>query len=161
MPEPSLLFALLLLLTTAACGFMNGLVVFVDIVHYPSFHYADKKRGQEFHRFHTKYTGYVVGVPMLLEMASGVLLPFAAIWAELPFIIQVGSWISFILLTGVWAETGFRVIPKHNALQRNGLHNEEQIRALVRSNRYRTLMWGIRFLLLLFILCFLLFSAMD
>lgn len=157
MPEPSLLFALLLLVTTAACGFMTGLVVFVDIVHYPSFHYADKERGHEFHRFHTKYTGYVVGAPMLLEMAAGALLPFAATWAELPLLVQAVSWVSFALLIGIWAETGFRVIPKHNALQQNGLHDKNRIQELVRSNRYRTLMWGVRFLLLLFILCFLLF----
>lgn len=136
---------------------MTGLVVFVEIVHYPSFHYVDKTQGQDFHRFHTRSTGYVVGGPMLLEMAGGALLPFIGMAAGVPQPLQTGAWISFALLVAVWAETGFRVIPRHNILQRNGFFNEETIAALVRSNRRRTLYWGLRFLVLLFMLCFLLF----
>ena len=157
MPDPTFMFNLLLLLTTAGCGFMAGLVVFVDVVHYPAFHFIEPARGEAFHRFHTRSTGFVVGLPMLLEMAAGVLLPFAGLLADVCVLLQAGSWLTFILLVGVWAETGLRVVPKHNILQTKGLFNKTNIRALVTSNRVRTLMWSMRFLVLLFMLGFLLF----
>ena len=157
MPDPTFVFNLLLLLTTAGCGFMTGLVVFVDFVHYPAFHFVEPARGQAFHRFHTRSTGFVVGAPMLLEMAAGALLPFAAMLAGVDILLQAGAWLTFILLVGVWAETGLRVVPKHNILQNKGLFNKINISALVASNRIRTLIWSIRFLVLLFMLGFLLF----
>lgn len=136
---------------------MTGLVVFVDVVHYPGFRFVDFARGQQFHSFHTRFTGWVVGAPMLLEIASGGLLPFLGIMAGVPALMQTGAWLSLLLLLGVWAETGLRVVPRHHILQQKGAFNEQNIQALVRSNRRRTLLWGARFFVLLFMLGFLLF----
>lgn len=157
MPDADTLFIILLILTTAGCGFMAGLVVFVDVVHYPAFHFIDKNRGKEFHSFHSRYTGLVVGGPMLLEAVTGALMPFIAMAAGSSALLQLGAWLTFALLVAIWAETGLRVIPKHRNIGINGLHNPAHVVSLVRANRLRTIMWCIRYFILLLMIIFLLF----
>ncbi|MCH8557015.1 MAG: hypothetical protein LAT84_04300 [Balneolia bacterium] len=146
------LFTISLLVSVAACGYMTGLVVFVHLVHYPGFYYVDKSRGQAFHNFHTTNTGYAVGLPMIAELAAAVgLLIFAPdstmlVWAAIA---------AFLLLL-VWLETGLRVIPVHNRLAGGEMKNDDTILKLVQSNRNRTFIWSLRFLILLFMIKLLL-----
>lgn len=139
-------FTLSLLVSVATSGYMTGLVVFVQLVHYPAFHYIDKSRAQAFHNFHTTNTGYAVGLPMVAELVAAVcLIVFAP---DLTMVIY--SVVAAFLLLLIWLETGLRVIPVHNRLARGGMENDDTISKLIQSNRNRTFLWGLRFLLLLF-----------
>ena len=142
--------ALFLLLNAASTLFMTGLIWFVQIVHYPLFGYVGLESYAAYANQHTRRTTWVVGLPMLLELATSVWLvvapppniPLAALWGGL-------------MLTGVlWLSTLLLQIPRHNALG-NGFDAAVH-RALVSTNWIRTIAWSLRTVLVLWMLATLL-----
>lgn len=147
------IFTLALLVSVASCGYMTGLVVFVQLVHYPTFLFVDKSKGAAFHNFHTQFTGFAVGLPMVAELIAAFIM---IIYAPDTLYLAL-SILSAVLLLIVWLETGLRVIPVHNKLQQNALKDDELINKLIKSNRIRTYSWTARFLLLLLIIKLLIY----
>ena len=114
--------------------FMTGLIWFVQVVHYPLFDRVGKSGFAEYERQHTRRTGWVVGGPMLLDMALALLLAWSP--GGLP------AWCGLGLLGVVWLSTALGQVPAHLRLEQGfdaGAH-----RRLVRGNWIRTIGWSLR-----------------
>ena len=144
---------MLLLLTHAAATWaMAGLIWFVQVVHYPLFAAvgdgvrdgAGAGDGDGFRAYsaaHTRRTGWVVGPPMLTELACAIWLvcdPPAGVpgWA---------AWCGLGLLAAVWASTAVLQVPAHRTL--GGGFDAATVRRLVGTNWVRTAGWTARGLL--------------
>lgn len=121
----------LLLLNLAATLFMTGLAWFVQIVHYPSFRFYKTEGFAE----HQSRTGYVVAVPMLVELGTSLYLVWLAPRSAL-------LWCGAVLVILVWLSTGFIQIPKHEVLLSG--YDAAAHDHLVRWNWPRTLAWTVR-----------------
>jgi len=124
------------------CGFLVGLIWFVQIVHYPIFAKVGKQEFAAYHAQHVKDTGKVVALPMLLELGLALLLLLLAqdkvpVWQNIS---------SFVLVAIVWAQTFFFFVPLHAKLGNTA--DAEIIQKLVTANGWRTFFWSLRFILL-------------
>lgn len=155
MPSPptSSLPTLLFLTQIASTLFMNGLIWFVQIVHYPLFsHVGPRDVLQRYGFFHANRTGYVVFPPMLLELASSL----AALYPPLrtPLLSDVAATSLAALVLFIWLSTGLIQVPLHNALQKPlpeaGV--QKTIHRLVTSNWLRTAAWTLRAVILVYVL---------
>ncbi len=114
--------------------FMVGVIWFVQIVHYPLFHRVGEAGFAEYERQHTRRTGYVLAVPMLVEFATAVALAW-----------RLGgglAWSGLGLLTVIWLNTWLWQVPAHRRLEQGfdaGTH-----RCLVGTNWVRTMAWSAR-----------------
>ncbi|MBM4195260.1 MAG: hypothetical protein FJ202_12930 [Gemmatimonadetes bacterium] len=66
----------LLLLHAAMTLFMVGVIWFVQVVHYPLFSRVGEAAFPEYGRHHVRRTGWVVGLPMLVELGAAI----AIVW---------------------------------------------------------------------------------
>ena len=117
--------------------FMTGLCWFVQIVHYPLFHYIGKT---EFTRYERKnmITGWITIPMMFLEMITAIVL---LIWDfNLIYIINL----SLILMTGI--STIIYQVPLH--LQLGKKASKYSINKLIKTNWIRTFSWTCRSILL-------------
>lgn len=114
--------------------FMTGLIWFVQVVHYPLFERVGKAEFAGYERRNTRRTGWVVGGPMLLELALALLL----VWSP-------GGWMAWCglgLLGIVWLSTAVCQMPAHFRLEQG--FDAEAHRRLVRGNWIRTIGWSLR-----------------
>jgi hypothetical protein len=135
---------MILTLHFASCAFMTGVIWIVQRVHYPAFHFV---RGNDFIRFsrlHQAAIFPVVGIPMLIELATGVLLCKNA--GSLP---QTFVFFNLFLIVLLWASTFFFSMPLHRALTEKG-YNQKSVDRLVLTNVVRTSIWSLRLLLLVY-----------
>lgn len=137
---------LLLLVHAAATLVMVGVIWFVQVVHYPLFGRVDPSGFPAYSGAHSRLTGYVVGPPMFLEMATAVLLlVFRPVEAP-----AYAAWTGFILLVLVWLSTALLQVPRHRVL---GLGFDSTAwNGLVLTNWARTAGWSLRGLLVLWML---------
>lgn len=133
----------LLLSQLAATWFMVGLIWLVQHVSYPLLARVGAAEAVAYEQAHVRRIGWVVGPPMLLELASTVLL---LAW-EVPWATQSEAWLGAGLLAGVWLSTALLQVPAHGALE--GGFDVAVHRRLVRSNWIRTVLWSARGLLVL------------
>jgi hypothetical protein len=135
--------ALILLLTNAAMAwFMTGLIWFVQVVHYPQFKCVGSGAFSIYHAGHTRLTTWVVGPPMLIELASAVgLVVYGGRVIAAPI-----SWIGLILLAIVWISTAFLQVPRHDVLAKGW--NDRAASLLCSTNWIRTIAWSARALLM-------------
>jgi hypothetical protein len=124
---------LLLAIHAAATWFMVGLVVFVQVVHYPLYDGVPEERFGAYHDRHLRRTLWVVGPPMLIEAGAAVALIGSPDLGALPL---VGA----LLLAAVWGSTVLLQIPAHRALERGW--DARAHRRLVGGNVVRTLAWA-------------------
>ena len=78
---------------------MVGVIWVIQLVHYPSFHFINKKDYEQFQDFHMKRITYIVMPTMLIELLTGVYLILSGLGAEITFII------SMVLLGLIWLQT--------------------------------------------------------
>ena len=128
----------LLLVNAAATWTMCGVIAFVQRVHYPLFARYARDDYPATQRAHESRTSLVVGPPMLVELLTGVALPFA-LPANVP---AWQPWLGVALIAAVWASTAFWQIPAHRTLG-DGFDAAAHAR-LVSSNRWRTVAWFAR-----------------
>ncbi|MCO4774240.1 MAG: hypothetical protein KDA24_29705 [Deltaproteobacteria bacterium] len=127
-----------LLLHVAATLFMTGLIWFVQVVHYPLAARVGEAAFPAYQAAHMRMTGWVVGPPMLLELAMTGLLVVARpegipAWAP---------WLGAALLAVVWASTAFLQVPAHEALLAGS--DPRLVDRLVQGNWVRTAAWTAR-----------------
>ncbi len=131
MPSP---LGLVPVLHAASAWYMAGVIWFVQLVHYPSFGWMPPAAVPAYQQRNTRFTGVVVGPPMLIELgAAGWLLvadprPLTALGAA--------------LLALIWISTALLQVPAHGRLARRfepAVH-----RRLVRTNWIRTVGWTVR-----------------
>jgi hypothetical protein len=119
-------------------AFMAGLIVFVQVVHYPLMGTVGEDAFVSYERGHTVRTGWVVAPVMLVELASATwLLMFPPLST-----LQPVAWTGALLLLVIWASTVLIQAPIHGRLTRAfdpSLH-----RRLVATNWIRTGAWMAR-----------------
>ena len=121
----------------ASCA-MAGLIWFVQVVHYPAYRYVG---AGEFHRYqshHQRATAWVVGPPMLMELAAALVL---VIWPVAGMDVR-WAWAGLALLGLLWASTALWQVPLHTKLLTSG--SAADVDRLVRSNWWRTAGWTLR-----------------
>ncbi len=128
----------LLLANAASTLFMVGLIWFVQVVHYPLAGAVGADAFVAYQRAHMARTSWVVGLPMLVELLTTILLiwtPPAGVSAWMP-------WVGGALLAAVWMSTAVFQVPTHEILL-GGLE-AEKVRFLVQTNWIRTVGWSLR-----------------
>ena len=121
---------------------MVGVIWLVQVVHYPSFNFIDKKFYSDFQNFHIKRISFIVIPVMLLELVSGLILIYLDNRHSTP------SLISFGILILIWIITGLFFAKAHQDLTAG--YDREIVKKIIKLNWIRTLLWSIRLILLLF-----------
>ncbi|MCB0418698.1 MAG: hypothetical protein H6617_06315 [Bdellovibrionaceae bacterium] len=129
---------------------MTGVIWLIQVVHYPSFNWVDRARSVDFSAFHVNGITKVVAPAMLGELGTAVFFIFAPP-LELP---QGFAWLNFLSIALIWISTFLFSVPKHDRLKKG--HDGPTVRALVRTNWPRTILWTLRCLGLV-----LLFGGMN
>lgn len=129
----------LLLLNFALATYLTGVIWVVQLVTYPALALVGKPEFARYHAAHTQGMGWVVGAPMVLELALAAWLDWAAYptWGAGTALGQLA------LVLVVWAATFFIAVPFHNRLAAGG-HDYVALDGLVRTNWLRTLAWTAR-----------------
>jgi hypothetical protein len=135
--------SVLLASNLAATLYMVGLIWFVQLVHYPLLAEVGEDQFVSFEQAHMARTWPVVGPPMLVELATTLLLTVAAPSA----VPTAASWLGVALLTVVWLSTGLLQVPSHRRLG-DGFDARVH-RRLVTTNWIRTAAWTARGLLVM------------
>ncbi|AMR27980.1 hypothetical protein A0257_13370 [Hymenobacter psoromatis] len=129
----------LLFLNFTLATYLTGVIWVVQLVTYPALALVGKPEFGRYHAAHTQGMGWVVGAPMVLELAQASWLAWAAYptWGAGPALGQLA------LVLAVWAATFFIAVPFHNRLAASG-YDYVAIDGLTRTNWLRTLAWTAR-----------------
>ncbi len=115
--------------------FMAGLIVFVQIVHYPLMAAVGEESFVAYERAHTVRTGWVVMPPMVVELTTALWLAVAPPVPEL----RGAAFAGLALVAVVWISTAVLQAPAHGRLVAGfdgAVH-----RRLVVTNWIRTVAW--------------------
>jgi hypothetical protein len=124
----------LLLVHAATTLIMVGIIWFVQIVHYPLFSRVGEAAFSEYERHHARRTGWVVAMPMFLELGTAI----ATVWV----IGGALAWCGLSLLAIAWVSTGLWQVPAHRRLE--GGFDAATHRRLLKTNWVRTVAWSAR-----------------
>ena len=123
---------------TIATAVMVGVIWFVQIVHYPLLAQFGETQSVAVAQQHQQRTGYVVGLPMLIEGLSTLWL-----LARTPDGVAVLlPWVNAVLLAVALGSTLFLSVPLHAKMAVS--HTDETGRRLVLTNWPRTIAWTAR-----------------
>lgn len=117
---------------------MAGLVWFVQVVHYPLLLRVPEAQRAIYARAHADRTTLVVGLLMPFEAVTAVWL-LAAPPARVPTVLPI---VGVALLAAIWVSTALVQVHQHRALAARP--TDDLVRALVRWNWPRTLLWSAR-----------------
>lgn len=123
------------------CYFLTGLIWTIQLVHYPSFCFAQEKTFTAFMNFHQMRISIIVIPVMLIELGLATLLVYLKS--------NTWCWVNLSLLLVTWLATFVLSVPRHAKLERE--FSPEIIHSLVTTNWPRTLLWSLRSLLLLLV----------
>ena len=115
--------------------FMAGLIVFVQVVHYPLMAKVGASSWVAYETEHTVRTGWVVIPPMCAELFSACWIFTYASTERTQRIALLG----LVLLAVIWLSTAILQAPAHKELSRG--YDDKVHRRLVRSNWIRTFAW--------------------
>lgn len=128
----------LVLIHAAITLILVGLILTIQVVHYPLFNLVGESAQVAYQVAHQNAITLLVGPLMLTELGSGFLL-LGARPAGVP------AWMAVVgvaLIGVVWFATLFLSVPQHSVLASG--FNETAYRALVDTNWVRTIAWGLR-----------------
>ena len=114
---------------------MVGLILFVQIVHYPLMARVDARSFEAYEAGHTLRTGLLVVPLMTAEMAS-------ALWLASGFGAagnRTLAWAGLGFLAVIWASTALLQAPAHGRLAKG--FDAAVHRRLVQTNWIRTIFW--------------------
>lgn len=121
---------------------MTGIIWFVQIVHYPLLSTVGASEFCNYTRRHQVLITWIVGPPMLVEVAAaGALLLIAPLLLLSPLYTA-----ALVMLFVIWISTAVLQVPLHGKLSKS--RDERNIRRLVFTNWIRTIAWTIRAVLL-------------
>lgn len=129
---------IILLVQLVVCCYLSGLVLLVQMSHYPSFHFVAEEEWKSFHSHHSKSISFIVIPLMLLELG----LSLTSIW----FMSNIYTWIAFVFVVIIWLNTFLQAVPIHGRL--SSKKESSLIKKLVQVNIIRTIFWVMRSLLL-------------
>lgn len=134
---------LFFLVNSASSLFLCGLIWLVQLVHYPSFHFVDKSRFEDFHLFHSQRISIIVIPVMIIELiTSGIL------WWHYPSLSLYS--VGFYLVILIWISTAIFSVPNHNKLLDG--KSTDIIDSLVNTNWVRTILWTLKAVLAVYLL---------
>lgn len=117
---------------------MTGLIWFVQLVHYPLFHYAARSDFHEFARQHQRRTTWIVLPLMTLELTTAIAIAVTTSGAD----VAERAYFGLACLILIWLSTAFLQVPLHDRLARG--FDAATARALTRGNWLRTGLWTTR-----------------
>ena len=120
-------------LNLASTWYMVGLIWLIQLVHYPLFNYVGLEEFIVFHENHKILITPVVGIVMIVELVTSVIILFQPHCG-------IRNWLSIvgiILLGIIWSSTIFFQIPIHNTLSTK--FNENALIMLINTNWIRTI----------------------
>ena len=121
----------------ACCFFMTGLIWVIQLVHYPSFRFAEKNQFLEFSAFHQRRISWIVAPVMTAELTFN-LYNLGWRFESEPYL----ALISTVCLVLIWVVTFFVSVPCHSQL--NHGYDEDAVTRLIRTNWLRTALWSVR-----------------
>ncbi len=127
----------------AATLAMTGLIWFVQVVHYPLLEKVGTADFPAYHADHTRLTGRVVFVPMVVELLSSAWL----VWDRPRGLTLTLAILGLLAALVTWAVTAVHSVPAHNHLSRGFDPAWQQ--SLVAVNWLRTSAWTIHAFILL------------
>lgn len=136
----------LLLTHAAATLIMFGVILIVQVVHYPLFSQVGAAHYTTYQAQHMTRITWIVFPAMVAELVTAGLLVG---WRP-PAIPAWQAWVGLGLVGVIWASTAFVQVPIHSALT-DGFDAEAH-RRLVATNWIRTVAWGLRAGLVLYML---------
>lgn len=129
---------LMLTVHAASTWAMAGVILIVQIVHYPLFANVGSASFPAYESLHAQKITWVVAPLMLLELATAIALVVQRPLGASAFLI----WIGLVLLAAIWLSTAFVQVPLHSALA-DGFDSAVH-RKLVVTNWVRTVAWVAR-----------------
>jgi hypothetical protein len=129
---------LIVWLQLAASLVMVGVIWYVQLVHYPLMARAERQGFSDFHRQHSRRTGWVVIGPMVVEAITSTLLVVPGV-ATVP---RPAAAAGLALVVLLWLSTFAVQVPLHHRLSR-GFDAAAHGR-LVATNWVRTVLWSAR-----------------
>lgn len=140
-------FGLMLVLVHAAATLaMFGVILVVQIVHYPLFRYVEPASYEAFQAEHMRRITWIVAPLMTVELGTAILVA----WRLPPGVSAWQAWAGLGLVLFIWGTTGLVQVPLHRRLT-DGFERAAH-RRLVRTNLLRTGAWALRALLVLWML---------
>lgn len=137
----------LLLLTHAAATLaMLGVILVVQVVHYPLFGHVGTASYVTYQAEHMSRITWIVLPLMTLELVTAGVL----VWWQPLGLPAWAVWTGLGLIVVIWASTAFVQVPLHDTLTRG--FDPEAHRQLVASNWIRTGAWLVRSGLVLWML---------
>lgn len=130
------------LLNLLATWYMVGLIWMVQIVHYNLMNRVGQEQFVRYEADHGRLITPIVGVPMLIEIASAA----ALLLYSPPGLPRWAAWAGMAMVLLIWASTAFIQIPYHAQLSKG--FNDAAYRGLVHTNWIRTVLWTARGMLL-------------
>ncbi len=128
----------LLLVNAAATWLMLGVILVVQVVHYPLFARVGRDGFAAYEQAHGRRITWVVLPPMAVELVTAV----ALVWRPVAELSAAQAWAGLGLVGVIWASTAFLQVPAHSRLSQG--FSEAAYRRLVRSNWIRTVAWALR-----------------
>jgi hypothetical protein len=119
-----------------ATSMMVSIIWIIQILHYPTFLFVDKKYYTEFQNFHMKNISYLIIPIMLLELLTGLFILLNIKMINFYFLASFG------LLTLIWVITALFFSKFHSELSKK--YNRDTILKLIRLNWIRTFFWTVR-----------------
>jgi hypothetical protein len=136
----------LLLVHAAATLAMLGVILVVQLVHYPLFRHVGRASYDTYQAEHMRRITWIVGPLMTIELGTAVGL----VWAPPPAVPPWMVWAGLGLVLFIWITTGLVQVPLHSRLT-DGFDAATH-RRLVRTNWLRTGAWALRAGLVLWML---------
>jgi len=136
-----------LLLTHAAATLtMVGVILVVQLVHYPLFRHVGRESYDAYQAEHMRRITWIVAPLMTVELATAI----ALVWGPPPAVSSWMTWVGLGLVLFIWAATGVVQVPLHSRLTEG--FDAATHRRLVRTNWIRTGTWILRAGLVLWML---------
>ncbi len=122
--------------------YMVGLIWMVQIVHYNLFDRVGSNVFAHYEAEHNRLITPIVGIPMLIEIATAAIL----LWQTPSFMPKSAVWVGLGLIVVIWLSTLLLQIPAHQRLLEG--FDPATYKRLVSSNWIRTIAWSARGLIL-------------
>jgi len=136
----------LLLVHAAATLAMLGVILVVQLVHYPLFRHVGRASYETYQAEHMQRITWIVGPLMTIELGTAIGLA----WAPPPAVPPWMVWVGLALVLFIWGTTGLVQVPLHSRLTEG--FDAATHRRLVRTNWLRTGAWVLRAVLVLWML---------
>ena len=134
---------LVFLACLAATLFMTGVIWFVEVVHYPLMGRVGNEAFPAYHVDHTRLTGRVVLIPMVVELLTSAWL----LWDRPQGVSLASAGLGLLAAVATWGITFFCSVPAHNQLSLG--FDPAWHRWLVATNLLRAVAWTSHSMILL------------